>query len=135
MITFEIPGKPIPWKAPYVGKKGAFSPHSVRQSECRWILKAQFNHDPWELPLKVSLKFFFNPPKRASKVKRQKMLDGEILFERRPDISNLEKFALDCGNGILWKDDAQIIHLVAEKAYGTREGTMITMEPYSDWEE
>ena len=35
----------------------------------------------------------------------------------RPDLDNLLKGLLDCGNGILWHDDAQIVDLIAVKRY------------------
>ena len=43
-------------------------------------------------------------------------LDGK-LFPGRPDIDNILK-AIDGLNGILWKDDAQIILAVVSKRYG-----------------
>lgn len=36
----------------------------------------------------------------------------------RPDIDNLVKAVTDALNGILWKDDSQIVSLSAEKRYG-----------------
>lgn len=36
---------------------------------------------------------------------------------RKIDIDNLCKAFLDAGNGVLWKDDSQIIHLDAWKYY------------------
>ena len=45
----------------------------------------------------------------------------ELLFWRsnkiRCDIDNLIKAVLDALNGVVWKDDDQIIHLVAYKNY------------------
>jgi Holliday junction resolvase RusA-like endonuclease len=36
---------------------------------------------------------------------------------KRPDMDNLLKGLLDCGNGIIWNDDAQIVDLKLEKRY------------------
>lgn len=36
---------------------------------------------------------------------------------KRPDLDNLLKGLLDCGNGMLWHDDAQIVDLKLEKRY------------------
>lgn len=41
--------------------------------------------------------------------------------KRRIDVSNMLKALEDSGNGILWKDDSQIFHIVASR-YLCREG-------------
>lgn len=135
MITVEIQGKPVVWKAPVVTRsKGTYSHHTKAKQAAQWQLKSQFNQDPWECALCVSVKFYFLPPKSTSYVKKMQMLRGETPFNKRPDISNLEKFCLDVGNGVLWRDDAQIIKLTASKLYGTTTKTLLSMEPYSEWE-
>ena len=42
---------------------------------------------------------------------------GKVLPSKRPDIDNYTKSILDGANGLLFKDDAQIVGLYAEKRY------------------
>lgn len=44
------------------------------------------------------------------------------------DLDNLVKFYLDCGNGILWHDDRQIIEIFTTKEYSNTPRTEISME-------
>lgn len=135
MLILEVSGRPMPWKAPYVTKKGAFSSHTNRKHEIQWQLKSQFNQEPWEGAISLKLSFFFAPPKNTSFVKKRQMLSNVIHFTKRPDASNLEKLLCDCGNGILWNDDSQIINLEVSKLYGTKEKTLIMMSRESLWDD
>ncbi len=127
MILIEIDGRPIPWRAPYVGKRGAFSTHTVRKQEIQWQMKAIFNQKPLGGPIFLDVKFYFIPPKNTSYVRKKQMLNGQTKFVKRPDLSNLIKFIEDCGTGILWNDDNQIFRLVAQKLYGTKEKSLLTI--------
>ena len=51
-----------------------------------------------------------------------------------PDVDNLAKLPLDAANGLLWKDDAQVVELRALKrrpAAGEAEHTRVTVEVLS----
>lgn len=130
MICVQITGRPVPWKPPRVTKRGSFSEHTKRQHEAKWELKSQYSDEPLEGSLFVTVKFYFIPPASLSLKKQAMMLNGDIPMTKRPDLSNLEKFALDCGNKILWNDDSQIIKMTAEKLYATKEKTLLLVEPY-----
>lgn len=69
------------------------------------------------LPLKVSITACFEPPKSVSKKNREKMLKGEILPTKKPDIDNIAKVVLDALNGIAYKDDTQVVSLEVRKIY------------------
>jgi Holliday junction resolvase RusA-like endonuclease len=45
----------------------------------------------------------------------------------RPDAENLLKHQLDALNGVLWKDDAQIVDLRVRKVYGSKPGLTLTV--------
>lgn len=69
------------------------------------------------LPLKVSIMACFEPTKSASKKNREKMLNGEILPTKKPDIDNIAKVVLDALNGLAYKDDTQVVSLEVGKFY------------------
>lgn len=50
------------------------------------------------------------------------------LSTSKPDLDNLIKFYLDCGNGILWLDDRFIGQLTSSKWYDTEPRTVIKLE-------
>ena len=51
---------------------------------------------------------------------RNAKLWGFDLPNHKPDYDNLEKFYLDCANGILWRDDAMVIDAGAHKRYSSQ---------------
>ena len=55
-------------------------------------------------------------------------------YDKKRDLDNMIKFALDAGNGILYHDDSQIVHIIALKVYGPLPKTMIELKPYEEKE-
>lgn len=53
---------------------------------------------------------------------------GVIHKHSKPDLDNLAKFYLDCGNGLLWKDDAEIHSLKVTKHYSRNPRTEMIFE-------
>src|SRR5262249_42208507 len=49
-------------------------------------------------------------------------------YPSRSDVDNYAKLALDACNGLLWKDDRQIVSLSMTKAYGTKGRVAIQIE-------
>ena len=48
---------------------------------------------------------------------------------QKPDIDNLEKFYLDCGNGLLWTDDAKVDRVNVIKTFGKTSTTEMHIMP------
>lgn len=69
-------------------------------------------------PIGVTLRITFEPPASWSRKKREAAIRGEIKHVSRPDIDNVVKAWLDALNGIVYRDDSQIVRLTATKAYG-----------------
>jgi Holliday junction resolvase RusA-like endonuclease len=67
-------------------------------------------------------------PASISRKKLELYLGGAIRHIKRPDLDNLIKFVKDCANGVLWKDDSQIISLNASKAYHPDPQTEIRLD-------
>lgn len=63
--------------------------------------------------------WFYLPtnPSDSERVANAKLW-GFIPATCKPDYDNLEKFYLDCANGILWPDDRMIVDAHAHKRYG-----------------
>jgi len=72
------------------------------------LAKSQWNKQCLIGALRVEVLFSFN------KAKTSKL----IQHTKRPDLSNLIKSIEDAFNGIIWKDDSQIIEIHARKIFG-----------------
>lgn len=70
---------------------------------------------PWDGALMVNI--VFGMPRLASG-KRPRPI-------KRPDLDNLLKGFLDCGNGLLWHDDSQVCHLDVHKVYSDNPGVSV----------
>ncbi len=56
-------------------------------------------------------------PKSTSKKRRKLKNERVIRPIVKPDIDNYTKGILDSLNGIVWKDDSQVVSLIANKYY------------------
>ena len=68
-------------------------------------------------------------PVSWTKAKRADALAGLVMPTGRPDLDNLVKALTDACNGIVWRDDAQIVRLMAEKRYGEQPGAVVSVIP------
>ena len=64
---------------------------------------------------------------RSKKCKKTPQL-STIPHSTKPDIDNLIKFVLDCGNGIAWSDDKKITSIKATKIYSNEPKTIIHID-------
>ena len=65
-------------------------------------------------------------PKEKKETERIKK-NNDICY-KKPDLDNLIKFVLDCGNELIWKDDSEIHSIVSNKTYGDEPYTYIEVE-------
>lgn len=115
-IAFTVYGNPIGKGRPRVvrlpnGKISTFTPGPTKAWE-ESIQGQALAHRPDRLlegPLVLVLTFYFVKPKGAKRRKYPHV---------RPDLDNTVKAVKDSLNGLIWKDDAQIVDLIAQKRYG-----------------
>ncbi len=67
----------------------------------------------------LSVKIYREIPKSWSLKKQREAALGFVYPTSKPDTSNIVKAIEDGSNGILWKDDSQVVGIIASKAYGT----------------
>ena len=100
-----------------------------REREAAFAVAAQ-QHAPPEIiegPVEVNLRFVFRVPDGWPKWRRAAALDGSMPHYQRPDRENLMKLVHDAMTGSWWADDAQIVSGSAEKAWGERACTVVTV--------
>lgn len=136
-LTIIVPGKPIAKKRPKFARRGKFvTTYNCQESEegrFMWHL-AMAKPPGWEPvtgPVRLEVEFAMPIPTSASRRKHCAMVQGEIMHIKKPDLDNLAKMVKDCANGILWRDDSQVVALVATKFYAEIPQTRITIR----WED
>jgi Holliday junction resolvase RusA-like endonuclease len=129
-ISFFVPGIPAP--------KGSFRIFRNKRTGAPIVAKdskkTQTWHDavifharehmrsrpPVAGPVGVDLLFFFERPKSRKKA---------TYMDVRPDADKLARATLYPMNGIVYEDDARIVHLFVAKKYGSDPGCNIAVWP------
>lgn len=123
-VTFTVPGDPVPKKRPRLGKIGdkpvVYTPAETRAYEqvVATVAKvAMAGRDKLTGPLSAQMTFWLPIPPSWKGVKLAEAIAGNIAPTSYPDVDNLVKSLLDGCNGIVFRDDAQIVSLSAQKCY------------------
>ena len=133
-MVVEIPGPP----------RGKGRPRFVRATGRTYTDPATENYEgmvrqagadamggrrPLEGPVWVLLEIVFPVPASWSLKKQAAALRRDLWPTGRPDADNTLKLFGDGLNGILWRDDAQIVKSEIVKRYGERPLTRLTAGP------
>lgn len=94
--------------------------------------KEQWRSGPLEGALEVKLDIYMQIPKRTSKKRTIMKEQGAIRPTVKPDIDNYTKGILDALNGVTWKDDSQIVNLIANKYYSENPRVEIEVCTHED---
>jgi len=119
MIT--IPGKPLGKQRARTLKSGrSYTPDQTVNYETYvkmcYVEQGGRNLGGTDL-LWMEIAAFYPIPKSTSKKKAALMEGGEIRPTVKPDLDNCIKIVADSLNGIAYKDDSQIVSVVANKFY------------------
>ncbi|GAO99849.1 RusA family crossover junction endodeoxyribonuclease [Fructobacillus ficulneus] len=88
--------------------------------------------EPLSGALELNVTFYILPPKSLSNKKRDMAVSGELLPNKKPDLSNYIKSTEDALNGILWKDDAMICDINAKKRFSDEEKIVVEVSKIND---
>jgi Holliday junction resolvase RusA-like endonuclease len=84
---------------------------------------------PHDMPLHVTMVFFFARPKAHFTGKGALRTSSPSHPTSRNDLDNLCKAVMDCLTQIgMWKDDGQVVRLIAQKEYGENPGAVVKIE-------
>lgn len=112
-LRFE--GTPVAQERARVGRGGHFFiPKKSSDYKKNLVLqaKSQFKDPPIEGAIFVEVTFRFI---RARSNK-------SVYCTKRPDIDNCQKIIFDALNGVVWKDDSQIVYAIVGKRWDAEEG-------------
>lgn len=131
-ILFIVPGDPVPKGRPRFTRQGrTYTPAKTKSYEeqvATLARKAMNGAEPLDTPVSVRVIALFAIPASYSKTRRQACLDGTERHIKRPDLDNVVKAITDGMNGVVYKDDSQIVMLNASKAYGTDSLVMVHIQ-------
>lgn len=130
LAEFSLEILPLPWKAPYVGSRGAFSPRYNEAKIIKAMIAEQYKGSLISGQLRLDFEFFMPIPKKTSKKKTILMLDGTIRPQGGGDLDNLRKFHCDLLQGIVFEDDRQIVAGYAIKSYAHKPSVYISIDRY-----
>ena len=122
ICSFQIPGEPVGKGRPRMttrgGKVRSFTPEKTASYEALTIAAyrdAGGSGGIIESPVAVTLACQFAMPKSWS-AKKRSMMTG-AWCTKKPDADNVAKAVCDALNGVLWRDDAQVVDLSVEKRW------------------
>lgn len=117
IISFSIPGEPVPFARAGANGKQRFTPkrQSLAMDAVRLhAQRAMAGVAPFEGPVELQIRATYPVPASWSKKKRE----AAKWKASKPDVDNLGKLVADSLNGIAYVDDAQVVSLTVQKPYG-----------------
>lgn len=134
MIEFTVLGEPVSQGRPRAttinGRARMYDPDKSRdyKNYLRLVASEYAPKTPLEGPLIVRMDVYRPIPKSFSKKKMDKAEAGEIRPITKPDGSNYLKGIEDALNGLIWKDDSQIIEATIGKWYSQKPRIKIQIQ-------
>ena len=137
-VTFHVPGKPQGKARAKTFRTNGITRTVTPERTVLYenLIKDQYMHHAEGVyldsgtPVTLRIVARFLPPKSGSKITQKRMLEGEILPLKKPDMDNIVKVVADALNGVAYHDDTQVVLVVAKKVYSAMEGLDITVEEY-----
>lgn len=137
-IEFFVPGAPVGKGRPRAARRGAgvvmFTPAKTADYESLVAATAAaalagdvLAHQLLDGPLEAVLDVRFPVPASWSKAKRARALAGAEWHTSKPDADNVAKAILDACNGVVFRDDAQVVVLIVTKAFSEEPGVRVVI--------
>ena len=120
LVIHEMPQpKERPRATVVAGRAKIYTPRTTEAYEKRirteWV-KA-YGDKPEEGPLRARIYFGMPIPKSETKANKALMMVRKLFPAKKPDLDNLIKAVMDAVNGVAYKDDCQIVTILARKNY------------------
>lgn len=135
-IRFTVPGQPQGKMRPGVRVVGKFAqqyvPKKTLTYESLIAVNAQIamaGHDLVEGPVLVRMFIALQLPESKSQKWKRQALAGEVFPTTKPDVDNTVKAVFDALNGVVWKDDVQVVDLQLTKRYSAQPRVEVEVVP------
>lgn len=136
-INITVPGEPVPQGRPKFTTKPFVRAYDPPESAAYKKLVARYamQNKPTVLldgPLEVKI-LIFKPMLKSFSKKKSKLAEAMLLRPiTKPDADNYAKGPLDALKDIIWKDDGQVVDLVARKFYSSNPRIEIKVRTLDD---
>lgn len=136
-ILIHIAGKPTPKgrARSYIrnGLIAHYTPEETKIAEKKAaaearIVMAKLNMNVIVAPLEIDVVCTFQPPKSWPPWKVDLINSGEMEHTSTPDGDNILKLICDAFNGIVWKDDSQLVIKKVTKLYSSEESIVAKID-------
>jgi len=135
-ISFVVPGEPVGKGRPRVSARNGFAcmytPGKTANYEGLIALagkEAMGERALLEGPVLVELRILLSIPQSMSKKRKFMALAGELLPAKKPDADNVTKAIFDGLNGVVWKDDVQVVDAHISKRYAETPCVRVRIVP------
>ena len=132
MPEIIIPGTPIAKKRPRFFRRGnhvgTYNNQETEEGRAMLEIKSQWPGEPLAGPVRLCMEFIFPRPKShfgAGKNADRIKSSAPVVYLKKPDLDNLEKFAMDCMSGIVFVDDCQDVQIASGKTWSASGGKTI----------
>ncbi len=139
MITFKVDGDPVGKQRARYAKRGNFvqtyTPDKTRNYEFlikEAAIQAMGSNEILETPVNLYLYIRAPIPKSLPKKRLEACLSGSEKPIKKPDASNVLKSVEDAMNGVVYKDDSQIVNIHVTKVYSSQSGIDVCVKECLD---
>ena len=130
-VKFIIDGEPMGKARPRMNTitGRAYTPTKTRMYEdyIKLLYRSQPKHY-FEGYVRLTIKAYYSVAKSDSKQKKEDKLSNILRPSKKPDLDNIVKLIADGLNGIAYKDDTQIVEIVAMKFYSDKPRVEVQIE-------
>lgn len=135
-VQFLVPGEPVGKGRPRIGRVGGharmFTPQKTASYEGLIALagtEAMAGRTLLEGAVMVEMRIVLAIPQSMSKKRKAQAIAGELFPTKKPDMDNVIKAIYDGLNGVVWKDDVQVVDAFVRKRYGEVPGVHVRIVP------
>lgn len=134
-IFFTVPGAAVPKGRPKFARRGnftvAYTPEKTVSFENLVKSRADDAMNGQQMhmgPVSANIVIALPVPTSWSKKNKEAALLGRIAPTKKPDSDNVIKAIFDAMNGIVFKDDAQVVVLTTSKVYAQSPSTLVQIK-------
>lgn len=138
-VKFTVLGEPRGKGRPRFSRHGQFvrtyTPDKTVSYEN--LIKTEYRRQcgdtffPQGTPVDVRITAYYGIANSVSKKKRKAMLDHLIRPTKKVDVDNLVKCYMDAANGVIFKDDVQVVDLQVRKFFSEHPRVVVTIQEAS----